>query len=357
MATFFRHSLAFTALSLAVSAGGQIPFSDPHPAEALPPPEMQQLAPPPAAPQPRSEARGPQATNGIAAVVEDRIITFDEVRREIALLVPQLQRDSRNEQEFQQRLRLLEDEVIQSLVDRVLIVKHFEEKGFTIPRSYLENELEDLIRTDFDGDRGRFLRYLQSQGISVRDFRETLRERIIVQYMRGQMQRSESIVSPALMEKFYEEKKHTFYQEEAIHLRIIELSSLTNESEDVLLQTAEKILSEVANNGDFKELAKKYSQGRRRKDGGDWSWIETNELREDWRTIVAELKVGQASKPLKTDEVIYIPSLEDYREAGIQPISEVRDEIETILAGQMARADQERWLERLRKNAYVRYYL
>ncbi len=316
----------------------------------------------PELPAPRAEAHpardeGPEVANGIAAVVEDRIITIDEVRREIALLVPQLRRDSRSEEEFQQRLRALQDEVVQNLVDRVLVVKHFEKQGHMIPRSYIESEMKDLVRRDFDGDRGRFLQYLQSQGISVRDFRKDLEERIIVQYMRGQMRRSESIVSPRRMEEFYEEKKHTFYQDEAVHLRIIQLSSLTNESEDVLLQTAEKIFRELENGAKFSELAEKYSQGRRRRDGGDWGWIKTGELREDWRDEVANLEVGEASEALKTPEGYFILYVEDFREAGIQPIHEVRDQIEMILASQMAREDQEEWLERLRSNAYVRYYL
>lgn len=300
---------------------------------------------------------GSHLANGIAAVVEDRIITLDEVQREIALLIPQLQRDSRNEAEFQQKLRALWDEVVNSLVDRVLIVKDFKKNGAQIPRSYLESEFKELIRQDFNGDRGRFLQYLNSQGISVRDFRRDLEERIIVQYMRGQMRRSESIVSPEKMELFYEEKKHTFHQDEAVHLRIIQLTTLTNESDDILLQTAETVERRLHEGESFAELARRYSQDRRRREGGSWGWIKTDELREDWREIVAALEPGQASTPITSHEGIFILYVEDYRAAGIQPIHEVRDQIETILASQMAREAQTRWLERLRQNAFVRFYL
>lgn len=357
MPTFSRFLPALAGLFFALSASAAL-LEEPEPTEVKPSDtELPELVPPRTTPQRQAGTGEPELANGIAAVVEDRIITIDEVRREISLLVPQLQRDSRSEEEFQQKLRALQDEVVQSLVDRVLVVKHFEEEGFAVPQSYVESELKDLIRQDFDGDRGRFLQYLQNQGISVRDFRKDLEERIIVQYMRGQMRRSESIVSPARMEEFYEEKKHTFYQDEAVHLRIIQLSSLTNESEDVLRQTAEKIRTELESGTSFVDLAKRYSQGRRREEGGSWGWIKTDELREDWRDVIANLEVGEASKPLETPEGIYILYVEDYREAGIQPIQDVRDEIETILASQMAREDQERWLERLRENAYVRFYL
>ena len=42
--------------------------------------------------------------------------------------------------------------------------------------------------------------------------------------------------------------------------------------------------------------------------------------------------------------------------AGNQSIDEVRDQIERMLVTQMAHTGQERWLERLRRNGYVKHY-
>ena len=64
--------------------------------------------------------------NGIAAIAEDKIITVDDVRREVTPLIPQLQRDAKTEQEFNQRLEALQDNAIQNLIDRVLIIKDFQ---------------------------------------------------------------------------------------------------------------------------------------------------------------------------------------------------------------------------------------
>ena len=63
--------------------------------------------------------------NGIAAIVEDKIITVDDIRREISPLVPTLQKEARNEKEFNEKLEALQDDIIQNLIDRVLIVKEF----------------------------------------------------------------------------------------------------------------------------------------------------------------------------------------------------------------------------------------
>ena len=44
---------------------------------------------------------------------------------------------------------------------------------------------------------------------------------------------------------------------------------------------------------------------------------------------------------------------EDRKYAGIQPLDEVRSQIEGILLQQMTHQSQEKWLERLRRNGYV----
>src|SRR5438105_12859278 len=77
------------------------------------------------------QAPGPQDNlnvryaNGIVAIAEEKVITVDDVRREISPLVPEIQKQSRNEQEFNEKLESLQEEVIQNLIDRVLIVKEF----------------------------------------------------------------------------------------------------------------------------------------------------------------------------------------------------------------------------------------
>ena len=55
-------------------------------------------------------------------------------------------------------------------------------------------------------------------------------------------------------------------------------------------------------------------------------------------------------------EGCFILYAEDRKYAGIQSIDSVRDEIERALLQQMTRNSQETWLERLRRNGYVKHY-
>ncbi|TVR47230.1 MAG: peptidylprolyl isomerase [Puniceicoccaceae bacterium] len=302
-------------------------------------------------------AIGARFANGIAAIVEDRIITVEDIRREIVPILPQIEAQSRNRQELMTNLQQVEDDIIQNLADQILIVKEFySDEKRRIPRSFIENEIAERIITQFDGDRSRFLAYLRSIGRSPREYRRIVEEEIIVGYMRGQMRRSQSIVSPVRIERFYEENKERFYQGDSVHLRLIRLAQLADEDPSLLEQTAETILRRLNEGTPFADLARTHSQDTRRNRGGDWGWINRDDLRAELAEVAFSLEPGQFSEAIKLGQDIYLLYVEDRRHAGIQPLSEVRDQIERFLVSQMAREAHERWLERLRRNAYIRFF-
>jgi peptidyl-prolyl cis-trans isomerase SurA len=301
--------------------------------------------------------------NGIAAIVEDKIITVDDIRREISPLVPTLQKEARNEKEFNEKLEALQDDIIQNLIDRVLIVKEFnkvkdgdESKKRQVPASVIDNQIAEIQITQFDGDRSKFLAYLHSRGLTLREYRKEVEEDIIYNYMRQQQRKSQSVVSPVKVETYYNEHKDNFYQEDAALLRVIQLTRPNAETDAELRVKAEEVLAKFHAGDPFAELARQYSQDTRRTKGGDWGWTKRSDLRKEFSDILFGLKKGEVSPPVIIPEGCFLLYVEDRRFAGIQPIDEVRDEIERILVQQMTRVSQERWLERLRRNGYVKMF-
>ena len=68
------------------------------------------------------------------------------------------------------------------------------------------------------------------------------------------------------------------------------------------------------------------------------------------------MKAGDVSQPVITPEGCFLLFAEERKYAGVQPIDEVRDDIERIIIQQMGRQSEEHWLERLRRNGYVKHY-
>jgi peptidyl-prolyl cis-trans isomerase SurA len=295
--------------------------------------------------------------NGIAAIAEGEIITVEELRRELEPIIPRLRVEARNAQEFSKRIDELSKEVLQNMIDRIIIVKAAEEKGLLLPESYIDQEYDEVIDRDFAGDRGRFLEYLRARGETARDFRRNIYKRVVVNAMRAETRRSQSEISPERIEEFYVKNKVRFYQEEALHLRQVILTQMANEGLVPLRQTAKKVIHELDSGANFGDIARKYSQDEMSRKGGDWGWIERKDIRKELSDIAFGLEPTQYSQPIEIGGTIFILFAEDKREEMIQPVAQVRDIIENVLVGEIARETQEKWLNDLRNDAYVRYFL
>ena len=316
---------------------------------------------PPAQPQPKAPSAAEnlqlQYANGIVAVAEDKIITVADVMQEIAPLLPQLKADARNDKEYYEQLERLQDGAIQDLIDRVLIIKEFrKDEKRHIPISYVDNAIADELAERFEGDRSKFLAFLRARGKTIREYRRDKEEEIIYHYMQGQQRKSQSVVSPVRIETYYNENKDRFYREDEVHLRMIQLTRTDTDTDDGLKQQAGQIITRFKAGEKFEDLAKEFSRGTNRSKGGDWGWMQRSSFKPVFSEAAFNLKMGEASTPILLPEGCYILYAEDRHYAGIQPLDEVREQIERVLITQMTRSSQERWLERLRRNGYVKHY-
>lgn len=311
----------------------------------------------PSAPSAPSDNLNMRFANGIAAVAEGKIITVDDIRREISPMVPELQRTSRNEREFNQRLEALQDDTIQALVDRVLIVKDFySDEKRRIPSSYVDNAVDENIINEFEGDRSKFLAYLRTRGLTLREYRREVEEDIIYNYMRGQKRKSATVVSPVQVQEFYDENKQEFYQEDSVHLRLIQFQRKDGRTDRDLISLAARVQARLDVGHQFADIAKEVSEDSRRSRGGDWGWLDRSGLKAEFSDPVFELAEGETTRPILQPEGIFLLHSEERKYAGIQPINDVREQIERILISREARRAQEAWLERLRRNSYVKLY-
>ena len=294
--------------------------------------------------------------NGIVAVVEDKAITVEEVRRELGPLIPELQRQYKTEAEYNRALETLQHDIVQDLIDRVLIIKEFrKDEKKKIPPNFVDDEIAQTENIQFEGDRSKFLAYLRSKGKTQREYRREVEEDIIYGYMRQQMRKSTSLISPVKIETYYNENKDKFYQDDAVEMRLIQINrnALTD---DELRAAATNVITRLNAGEKFEDVAKDVSQDARKNRGGDWGWQKRGDLRKEFVEELFALQKGQFTQPIILPESAYILYVNDRKFAGIQPIEEVRSDIERILVSQMARESQERWLERLRRNGYVKYY-
>jgi peptidyl-prolyl cis-trans isomerase SurA len=292
----------------------------------------------------------PLTIDGIQAVVHDSVITSQDVRQMTAPAVRVLQRDYRGQDEvIRKKLAQAEQENLDQLVERQLILQDFKSSGYNLPESTLDDLVDDELRTQYK-DRRTLAKSLQAQGSTFEKFRTKLREQYIVGAMRQKNISSEVIVSPHKMEQYYQAHKDDFKVDEEIKLRIIELRKPQYPDPR---KTAEEILATIKQGATFEEMAATYSERTQQQKQGEW--FAKPVLRVEFKDAL-KLKPGERTGIIETPDACYLLQVDDVRPEHVRPLSEVRGQIEKSFVTEERNRLEKQWVNRLKKKTFTRYF-
>jgi peptidyl-prolyl cis-trans isomerase SurA len=355
-----------------------------------------------------------QLRNGIAAIVNDAIITRLDLEQYTAQAIDLLQRSYRGQPEVYRQRR---DEAIKDgldqLVERQLILDDFKSLGGILPESVIDDRIKEIIRQTY-GDRAGLTRSLQSRGTTFEDFRKRTRDEIVLRYMNDHNVSSAILISPAKIEKYYTNHIDRYRLGDQVKLRTLVLNRTSGSSPREIARLALEIRSKVESGASFAEMATIYSEGSAKEAGGDWGWVEQTggegpglKLNKGLSEIAFVLKPGQLSpvlalaresnddywivqfnqdgtvakarkytghdvfieekdfkepaaggdlSTLPAPQLFYVMLVEATRPARTQTLDEMRDDIEKELVIEERSRLRNKWIERLKQKAFIRYF-
>jgi parvulin-like peptidyl-prolyl isomerase len=301
----------------------------------------------------------PRIVNGFAAIVNDKVITFQDVAlavRPADMEVTRL-RFRNSPRDYDQEVNRLRQEALIGLIETELILSEFKTAGYQLPETVVQEQIKDRIREQY-GDRVRLMRTLQAENTTFENFRERVRKRFIVEAMTAKNISSAVLISPYKMEKHYEENLDQFQVKDSVRLSMISLWHRVDRGPDATKELARDLAQQLKEGASFSELAVLYSDDPKRRDGGDRGWIErgSSDLRSDLQDFAFSLEAGVPSEPLEKEEGSYLMLVEEVKSARTRPLIEVRDEIEAVLRQKERAQLREKWISRLREKSFVRLF-
>ena len=132
------------------------------------------------------------------------------------------------------------------------------------------------------------------------------------------------------IEGYYEYNKEKFSEPKKVRARHILFKLKENASEEeaaAVKKKAESVLAMAKKGEDFAELAKKYSEGPTKANGGDLGFFEKGKMVPAFEKAAYSLKEGEISDIVRTPFGYHIIKVEEIKEARTKPIEEVRPEI------------------------------
>ena len=305
-------------------------------------------------------AEGAEVIDGVAAIVNNEVITISQVRELIGTR-ERAMREGYNGPDLADKIKEMRLAALKDLVDRQLIIQEFrkmQEKGANIPDHVVDDRVQSIIREEFGGDRAAFVRTLQAQGYTLTRFKEIEKEKIIVQALRQSKMTESFVVSPNQIQSFYDKNRPAYTLPEQVKLRMIVLRE--GNSGDIISgankdQVAEEIREKLKTGAEFDRMAQMYSEDEATRDaGGDWGWIERSTLNEQLSKTAFTLKPGEISPIIKVQNSFYILTVEARKNASVKSLGEVREEIEKTLMQKERMKSQQRWIDGLRQKAFIK---
>lgn len=182
------------------------------------------------------------------------------------------------------------------------------------------------------------------KGPEIEERLQDLRKRLVVEAYLKKKVETESQISDADLQKFYDQNKDKFKTGDQVRASHI-LVKTEKEAKDILAQ--------IKAGGNFEELAKKHSADSSAQKGGDLGWFGKGSMVPVFEKAALALKEGQISDVVKSDFGFHIIKLTGKRSAGIRPLDEVKEQIKGAMMPQKQQEVFQKIKEDLKKNAKI----
>jgi parvulin-like peptidyl-prolyl isomerase len=294
--------------------------------------------------------------DGYAAVVNERVITVGEVKALVQPVERQL-REAFAGDALLSKLKDAYEDARLALIERALILTEFANQKMTIPETAVDDRTAELIREQFNNDRAAFLAELAEEQTTLEEWRQQVREQIIIRMLRAREVTSQVSISPSDVRAAYERRLDEYQVPEKAQIRMIVLNRGETEADQkAKAAQAASVRERLEAGEDFAALARSVSEGSKAARGGDWGWIEPGLLRPELAQALAGMAPGETSPVIETEDAFYILRLEGRQPAFQKSFGEVQDD----LSDELRRKETERlykaWIARLKNKYYVQVF-
>lgn len=298
----------------------------------------------------QASSRPGMLVDSYAAVVNGRVITIGDV---LAALQPVQERLALQYDgpELEKRVLDAYNSLRDSLVESELILLDFEMQGGTLPDRAVEDHVNTVIHDRFGNDRAEFLRALAAERLTFAEWRQQMKEQLIVQIMRQREVSAKILITPLDLEQAYERNRDRYALPERVRLRTLSLGPAgEGPARDDALARAESLRQSVlAGDAELDSAA-----GTLVMDGTDW--IDPASLQPAIREALSPLAPGGIAPPVVISGDLYLVQMTEHQPGQQRTLDEVIPEIEKDLR----RSESERigriWLDSLRSKYFIQLF-
>lgn len=232
------------------------------------------------------------------------------------------------------------DNIVREFLLASLMADFAREKKISVSDKEWDEEMS-AVRLEYADDIS-FRKVLAEENISLAEWKDSVRQSVLKRKVFQTLGINIPKATDDELKKYFEEQKEKFKYKDRVLLRQIVVDDQGK---------AEDLLSELKKKRDFIELAKKFSVGPERRQGGLVGWIEKGTMEQFDKAF--NLSVGALSAIIQSPFGFHIFRVEKKESSGYRKFEEVRPLVEQLLAAQREQKEYTQWLDQQIRSAKV----
>jgi peptidyl-prolyl cis-trans isomerase SurA len=300
-------------------------------------------------------AQNTQVVDGIAAIVNDDIITISEVREAMQPETEHLSRQYSGSV-LDQQVKASFKRTLTGLVDVQLQLVRARQLNLRVSDEDVNQQIETLKKQNDVADE-QFLQLLKTRGLTLEAYKKQVAESLLITKVVNAEVRSRLTVLDSELQEAYRAKQQQYQVaggQTVSHILFLLPPYATEQDEQRLRAKAESVLQQLRSGGDFATLARQYSDGPSAETGGLLGTFKPGELLPGFEEAAAQLQPGQISDVVRTRIGFHIIRLEARQAASMRPFAEVQEELKSEILRDKTERKYQEWLESLRQQAYIK---
>jgi len=301
-------------------------------------------------------SHGAEIVDRIVAVVNDDIITLDDLNHTLKPYMKQIKLMGYDAEKESDVTAKLQKDILDRLIDQKLTDQEIKKARLTVSDEDVDSAMEKIKEKNFYSDAD-FRKALSEEGMSFEEYRKNMKEQILRSRLVNREVKSKIVITEQDVKAYYEAHSEEYGRERKYHLRniIMRLPGMTGETEkrDVLKRMA-GILEKINNGEPFENLARQYSESNLAPEGGDLGFFKLEALSPQLQEALKDLGAGEFTPILETDQGLQIFYIQEIRVIPGKPLAEVSAGIQEKLYAEMVEKKFKQWLEELRMRSHIK---
>jgi peptidyl-prolyl cis-trans isomerase SurA len=242
----------------------------------------------------------------IAAVVNEDVVSMYDLLSRIRLLLV-----SSNAEDTQEARRRVAPQVLRLLIDEKLQLQEAKRLNLQVSDAEIRQAIE-LLEQQNNMQRGGLDEYLRRQNLERESLVAQVRaglawQKVLARRVRASVQIGDDEIDDVL-NRLSASQGTTEYL-----LAEIFLSVDSPEQEDEVRQTAGGLIQQMVSGTPFAAIARQFSQSASAATGGDIGWVQAGQFDDETAKVIAQLRPGQITPPLRSVAGYYIYLMRNQR--------------------------------------------